>query len=75
MKIKCPNCNSNDLVIYEEKTIIYETPILKNGKLPKTKKKLSEYNDNKHIDCLKCSSSFKYKVDIDENIIDLVEYK
>lgn len=74
-KLKCPICGGYDLVLYEEKIIIYETPILKSGKLPKSKKKTNEINDNKHIDCLKCSSAFKYNIDLNGNIVNLVEYR
>lgn len=65
-KLKCLNCGSENLVFYRENLHVYQTPLTKDGKIPK-REKLSYTDGNfpHHVDCNDCKSMFDY--DIDKN--------
>jgi ribosomal protein S27E len=74
--LKCPKCGSEKLIYYNEKVIVYETPINKNGTIPKRKKISSsqeQMNAPEHVECKQCDRYFWFETDGNNKITELYE--
>lgn len=69
-KVKCPICNSNDLVLRREASYVYsykldsDKPGLKNSEvfLSYEYDKRENTNSREYVECNRCGTQFPYKV-------------